>query len=322
MQHIFKNIAEMQKNIQPLNINGLKGRMLRLQSSKKEKREILLVYGHHSSIERVYGIAEDLAQYGNVTVPDLPGFGGMDSFYTIGMKPTLDNLADYLATFIKLRYKNKKITISAMSLGFVIATRMLQRYPEMVGNVELLVSFVGFAHRDDLVFTKPRYYFYRSLATLFSRKLPSLFFYNVALHPSLLRAIYGQSHNAKSKFEGMSQDEKKQAMEFEVVLWRENDVRTYMSTTLIMLTLDNCKKHVALPLHHISVDRDQYFNNSIVEQHMRVVFEDFTDYRVTLPAHAPSIVANKEQAAHFMPDAVRELLNHPVISKKSKNPRG
>ena len=86
-----------------------------------------MLYGHHSSLERVYGLAEDMSQYGNVTIPDYPGFGGMDSFYKIGMKPTLDNLADYLATFVKLRYRGKKVTIVGMSLGFVIATRMLQR---------------------------------------------------------------------------------------------------------------------------------------------------------------------------------------------------
>ena len=40
----------------------------------------------------------------------LPGLGGMDSFYSIGLKPSLDNMADYVASFIKLSYKRKKVS--------------------------------------------------------------------------------------------------------------------------------------------------------------------------------------------------------------------
>ena len=93
----------MQDYIAPLNINGMNGRMLHIAAPKNKNKELLLLYGHHSSLERMYGIAEDLNQYGAVTMPDFPGFGGMDSFYTIGMQPSIDNLADYLASFVKLR---------------------------------------------------------------------------------------------------------------------------------------------------------------------------------------------------------------------------
>ena len=93
--------------IVPVNINGLKGRMLKVPASAKMKREIIFVYGHHASLERVYGFAEFLRRYGNVLVPDLPGFGGMDSYYKIHEKPTLDNLADYLASIVKLRARRE-----------------------------------------------------------------------------------------------------------------------------------------------------------------------------------------------------------------------
>ena len=268
-----------------------------------------MLYGHHASLERVYGIAEDMAQYGNITIPDLPGFGGMDSFYTIGMKPSLDNLADYLATFVKLRYRGKKVTIIGMSLGFVIATRMLQRYPELVQKVDLNVSIVGFTRHDDFTLSKNRQRVYRGLARVFKHKIPAAFFYNVALHPALLRAIYGKTHNAKKKFASLSEDERKQMMEFEVVLWRDNDVRTYMETSLIMLTLDNCHKQIKLPVHHVTVENDQYFDNSIVEQHMRVIFTDFKSHLAILPNHAPTIVANKEASEPFMPKSLRKVLN-------------
>ena len=298
----------MSDYIKPLNMNGLRGRMLYLPAPKGIKRDILLLYGHHASIERMYGVAEDMNQYGSVTMPDFPGFGGMDSFYKIGYKPTLDNLADYLAAFIKLKYKNKKITISAMSFGFVVATRMLQNYPKMTKNVELLISVVGFCHRDDLTFSKSRYSFYRYTATVFSRRLPAIFFKNVILHPTLLRIAYSKTHNAKNKFKDLSPENAKRAMEFEIHLWHCNDVRTYMDTTITMLTLDNCLKQVDLPVQHVSVDMDQYFDNRIIEQHMRVIFTDFTDNRAVMDNHAPSIIASKEDAGGMMPDTLRTLL--------------
>jgi len=72
-----------------------------------------------------------LSQYGNVTMPDLPGFGGMQSIFRVNEKPTVDNLAGYLASFIKFKYKRRRITIFAADLGFVVVTRMLQQYPEI-----------------------------------------------------------------------------------------------------------------------------------------------------------------------------------------------
>ncbi|MEI7631800.1 MAG: alpha/beta hydrolase [bacterium] len=299
----------IQDNIQPLNINGLKGRMLVLPSKKTDNKDILLLYGHHASIERMAGIAEDLHQYGAVTMPDFPGFGGMDSFYKIGMKPTLDNLADYLASFIKLRYKNKKITIVAMSFGFVVATRMLQKHPKLVSKVDVLVSVVGFCHRDDFVFSRKRYLFYRSLASVFSRKLPALFFRYVVLSPIVLRTAYSKTHNAKNKFKNLTKEEANKAMNFEIHLWHCNEVRTYMDTTISMLTLDNCSKQVKMPVHHVSVNADQYFNNQIVEQHMHVVFSDFIEHKAVMDNHAPSIIANKEASSGLMPQSLRNVLS-------------
>jgi len=306
------NIIAMQKHIKPLNMNGLNGRMLKLPCSKKtnktKKREILLIYGHHASIERIYGIAEALSEYGNVTTPDLPGCGGMDSFYTIGMKPTLDNMADYLASFVKLRYRGKKVTVIGMSLGFAIVTRMFQRYPELVDKVELLISVVGFSHKYDFSLSKTRIKFYKLGASFFSRRLPSLFFYNIFLHPNVIRAAYAKTHNAKKKLAHLDKKEKDAAIEFEVELWRQDDLRTYMRMVVAFLTIDNCGIQVNCPVHHISVDADQYFDNAVVEQHMRIIFTDFTEHEAIIPNHAPSILATKEEAGPFIPKSVRKLL--------------
>src|SRR3990167_800480 len=89
----------------PLYMNGLAGRMIKMPPPRGKRREILLISGQHTSIERIFGLAEYLNRYGGVTSPDLPGFGGMNPFYKIGEKPTLDTMADYLAAFVKLRFK-------------------------------------------------------------------------------------------------------------------------------------------------------------------------------------------------------------------------
>lgn len=138
--------------IVPLNINGLEGRMLRMPSKKRPKKEILLIYGHHAVLERWWGLVENLADYGNVTMPDLPGFGGMQSFFKIKRRPDIDTFADYLAAFIKFKYRNKRLSVYAISYGFVVVTRMLQRYPELAKKIDVLVSFAGFMHHDDILY--------------------------------------------------------------------------------------------------------------------------------------------------------------------------
>lgn len=295
--------------IVPLDINGLQGRMLRMAAPAGKTREILFIYGHHSSLERCFGIADDLNQYGAVTVPDLPGFGGMDSLYKIGQRPTLDNLADYMATFVKLRYRRKRVTIIGFSFGFVVATRMLQRYPDLVKKVDLLVSAVGFAHHDDFAFTPTRMHLYRTGTRFFSHRLPAIFFKNIALNPTVLRIAYSKTKNAKEKFKGLSKAEHRDIMNFEIHLWHCNDVRTYMLTSVEFLTLDNCKVRVKLPVWHVAVDLDRYFDNHRVEQHMRVIFEDFHAIKSTMKNHAPSVIMSKEEARPFIPPKIRQLLS-------------
>ncbi len=322
MNHIFENYDDMLKHIQPLSINGLNGRVLRIPANKKSRqnREILMIYGHHASLERAYTIVENVAEYGNVTMPDLPGFGGMDSFHGIGMKPTLDNLADYLATFVKLRYRGKRLSIMGMSLGFVIATRMLQRYPELAKKVDVLVSMVGFTRKDDFTLSAPRQKAYLLMCNVFKTRLGSSFFYHLVLAPPVIRAFYGKTHNAKKKFRHLSADKKRAMMDFEVMLWRVNEVRTYMETGKIMLTVDNCGVQIDLPVHHISVAGDQYFDNNVVEQHMRVIFNDFTNHIAHLPNHAPTVIETKEAAGIFMPDSLRKVLKKlpPSVKKTTK----
>lgn len=296
--------------IVPLNMNGLQGRMLHMPAPKDRNREILFVYGHHSSLERWFGLMQNLNRYGAVTMPDLPGFGGMDSFYKIGEEATIDNLADYLAAFIKMRYKRRKVTIAGMSLGFVIATRMLQRYPDLTKKVDMFVSIAGFAHSDDFTFSKTRLNLYRLGASIFTHRLSASFFRHVALNPLILRTVYHRTHNAKDKFKGLVDEELQEILDIEIRLWHDNDVRTYMKTSREFLSLDNCKVKVNLPVHHVAISADRYFDNNIVEQHLKVIFSEY-HLLATLSVgnHAPSIIADAKAASPFVPPKLRRLLS-------------
>jgi pimeloyl-ACP methyl ester carboxylesterase len=300
-----------QDYIEPININGLKGRMLRVPGPKAnvaDNKEILILYGHHALLERWWSLVQNYQQYGNVTLPDLPGFGGMDSFYKIGRRPDVDAFADYLAAFIKLRYKRKKVAIVAISYGFVIATRMLQNYPELVKKVDLLVSTVGFMHHDDFHFTPRQRRFYRFVTRLFATRPVAIFIRYFCLNSFVITKLYARLPAGKKRFIEVGPEEFGTMITFEVVLWQANDVRTHWLTTSEFLTLDNCKKQIDLPVWHVASGFDHYFNNHNVEQHMLVVFTDYTQALTTTKAHTPSVIASKKEMAVLLPKKLRQEL--------------
>ncbi|MGH7195395.1 MAG: alpha/beta fold hydrolase [Candidatus Saccharimonadales bacterium] len=299
--------------IRPLNMNGLSGRMLHLPApassgAKAKQREILFIYGQHSSLERWWGVIQELNQYGVITVPDLAGFGGMESLFKIGKQPTIDELADYLASFVKWRFKRKRLVIVGLSLGFPVATRMLQRYPDLVRKVDLLVSVVGFAHHDDFAFSKRRQAFYQYGSALFQPRPLAWFLQNVCFHPAIMRRVYHHSLNARQKFAGKTNEDFEKVMTMELSLWKNNDTRTWLKTNREMFRLDNCRVAVNLPVWHVSVVNDRYFDERLVEQHFRVIFSQYHHARSTSDDHGPSVIATPEQAAKMFPVQVRRAL--------------
>lgn len=294
--------------IEPILMNGMHGRMLRMPAPKGKSREILFVYGMHASIERHFGFAEALNKFGAITMPDLPGHGGMDSFYKIGEKPSYDNLADYLAAFIKLKYRRKKVTILAMSQGFPIVTRMLQRSPELINKVELLVSVVGFVHHEEFVFSKKNYYIFRYGASILSNKLPSLFIKHFILRPKLIRATYMHFADKHVKMKDADDEERQKRINFEIKLWQINDIRTYMDTAVSMFKLDLVKEQVDLPVVHIAVKGDRYFDNHIVEQHLAVIYSKVKVIWASSKQHGPTVIATAKEANSLIPVQLRRIL--------------
>jgi len=295
--------------ILPLYMNGLAGRMLRLPAPKGKRRELLIIYGHHASIERMEGLAVFLNKYGTVTLPDLPGFGGMQSFYKIGKKPTIDNMADYLAAFIKLRYRNKRLSIAGVSYGFLVVTRMLQKNPDLVKKIDLVFSFAGFVHYQDFRFKKSTFYTFKYLTPVLSMRIPATFIRYCLFQGPIIKTAYKLVEGKHEKIRDVDEEERKRRINFEVKLWQINDVRTYMSTARSMFTVNLCNAHVELPIYHISVNNDRYFNNVLVEQHMRAIFTDFELEEANVPTHAASVIATAKEAEPYVTPKVRRLLN-------------
>lgn len=294
--------------IKPLNINRLEGRVLRLPApSARRSREILLLYGSHSSLERMYTLATEFNRYGPVTMPDWPGFGGMDSLFRIGKKPDIDTMADYLAAFVKLRYRRRRFTIVGMSYGFAVATRMCQRYPDLAGKVDFVVSIVGFARHDDFKIARRSLIAMKVGSSLLKLRLPCLVASAVVKGPTI-SATYKLLANKHVKMRDADAAELQRRIDFEKILWRINDLRTYFYTGHSMLTVDLCDKQTPLTVYHVAVQNDQYFDNKLVEQHLAVIYANVTTINIKLDAHMPTIVASPKEVAPFIPNKLRKLL--------------
>lgn len=282
--------------------------MLRMPPGKRKKREFLLVYGHHGSLERCFGLAEAIHEFGGVTVPDLPGFGGMSSFYKLGEKPDLDTLADYLAAFVKLRFRRTRLSIVGHSFGFLVATRMLQKHPDIARHVDVVVSITGFTRNDEFNISRQKKLLYRCVARFFCWRFPAVFFRNVLLHPSIIKFYYAHTASGNDKLKGLSREERLEVLDREVHTWRRSDVRTYMMTIITMFKADNCTQPVDVPVWHVMVKSDNYLNNQVVEQHMQVIFSGYKKIPTKMSRHSLGFIGDKKTALPLVPPKLRSML--------------
>jgi hypothetical protein len=63
---------------------------------------------------------------------------------------------------------------------------------------------------------------------------------------------------------------------------------------------------------HVASSHDHYFDNRIVEQHMRVVFNGYTHSEMKSKAHTPGVLGDKEELSIMVPrELKRELSKNP-----------
>lgn len=298
----------IRKYITPLNMNKLRGRMLVMPKlNQNAKTDFLLVYGQKSTIERWSVLANELRQYGNVVLPDLPGIGGMQSFYKIKEEPTIDNYADYLAAFVKLKFSRKKIVIVGMSFGFVVVTRMLQKYPELDKKVSLLINLSGFAHKNDIKLTSWQKKQVKLYAKLFSfsstARLYRWFVYD--------EYIYKIIHQNKSKeLDKLSNKEKTKLLRSEISDQKKNDTRTHMFVLREVMKLDNTKQTIDLPVWSLVGKFDEYLYAENVRSHLESIFSKYHEIKLKKSTHKINYYdMTPEYINNSIPYKLKTLLN-------------
>jgi pimeloyl-ACP methyl ester carboxylesterase len=311
-----KNQSTDTNILHPLFMDGIQGKMLYLPSKQKiYKHEILVVYGQDTNLEQWIKLAKSLSKYGPVTMPDLPGFGGMESFYKIKEKPSLDNLADYLAAFIKLRYKRRRIVIVGLSFGFVVATRMLQRYPELANRVDNIVSVAGLCHHDDIKISHKERSRLLAKSKFLSTGFGSFLYSMIYLEPHVFKYVYKRSDAFKLKFSKMDKAKYKKTIAQEIKTRRQNDKRTQMFVINEELKLDNCKSQVNVPVYNLVGLFDEYLDNQLVEQHMLVIFSDYKQIlsKSTSQKYNFSFTEERTSFLNRLPDQVDKIFKTKIV---------
>ncbi len=297
--------------ISNISIGGLDGRMLTLPSQSKLKKEILLLYGMHSSLERMYSNAQFHSRYGNVIMPDMPGFGGMDSFYKINREPDLDSYADYLYTFIRTyKLEKKKIRIVAMSFGFLAMTRLLQRHPELTENIEFVISFVGFGRTSDFEYPIKDRTGTKLSIKFGSTKIGSQLIKILIFNKLSLRLMFAAFRFTNPKYKHENSTERKEATSMELDLWTKNDARTRFYTYGVLADFDLTKKQKKIGLieYNLTTEEDQYFNAKRVKKTLKKLYATNHEHKANMPLHAPTIIGTEDDVAKIYPASVKKIL--------------
>jgi len=179
-------------------------------------------------------------------------------------------------------------------------------------EVDLLVSLVGFMHKDDFQFKPFTRKAFSAVTRLFGTAPAAWLIRYVGLNGPVIRTIYTRLPAGSRRLSAMDPVEAKLMLEFDVHLWQINDVKTHWRTTSEFLQIDNCKKRIALPVWHVASKKDHYFNNHIIEQHMLVVFESCRLVQFDARGHTPDVLSDKKGLGVMLPPALRKVLAKPV----------
>ncbi|MCE7936696.1 hypothetical protein DYH10_02825 [Candidatus Saccharibacteria bacterium CPR2] len=280
-------------------IGGYKTRKLFLKSSKKKK--YLIVYGHHSNIERIYSLAVYLNKYGSVTAVDLPGHAGISMKW---QNPNFNNYADYLKKCITGLYQEKdSVNIVTMSYGFIIVTTMLQICPDLQQRISKVISLGSFTSDKQLNFSPLRKNVFRILCWLFSRNTISWLIEKLIIkNNKRLRQIIEFSMRRSPKTKGAGKSEFNKIVDMEMNLWSQSDFKTHYKTTLKMLKFSLPNKKISTSLVNLYSENDQYIVPKKSISAIDTIYQNAVHLPVGLSSHAPSLVASSKEIDDFMPD--------------------
>lgn len=248
-----------------LRINRLRGRMLNLPAPRgKASNEILLVYGAHASIESVNAFAKLLNRFGSVSVPDLPGIGGMTSFYTINEQPTVDNFASYIASFIEFRYHRKRnISIVCIGEGTLFVTRMLQNHQKAASKIKSVTAIGGILHKNDI-------------PNINSNRIIKRITYRFLLTGPVAWCIERFRFKWLIKATHSLKGQPQQIRDLDAQLWQVCDMRTHVYIKSQLLKVDLCQQKVDKNLRIIWANMPPKIDLKALEQHALIVYKRTT----------------------------------------------
>ena len=293
-------MTDKNNNIQSLKMNRLQGRFMRVNAVTSKNREILLVYDVPMNIEMITPMANSLAKFGNVTVPDLPGIGGMNSFYTIKQKPTTENYARYLASFIKLRYQRRRVTIVGIGFGFTIIAQLIKQHPSIAKRIDLAVSIDGFLHSIDLNIEPSQKQFVKLKRLLQSTRIACAVASVTSFQTGIIaNTIFSRDIKVNNEYR-----------QHAIAAWQQVDIRTYRTIQKQLTDLDLLKSNTTIPVTHVYIS-GSYWNldADITTEHMKIFSTKANTIRIPQDKRFHSTLQKSSHFTKLIPKTLKDQLS-------------
>lgn len=281
------------------------------------KRTFVLVYGQHATIERLMPIIDSLRVFGDVYLPDNPGFGGMEPAYKIKRYPDLPFYAEHLNHFIdNYVAPDRQLTLFGISYGFQMLTQLLHDYPDLSTRVENLISFVGFASHHDFHMAKRISIPLMYMLTNSGRTRLGAAMYDRILNERLIVAVYSLTKPIQAKFKTLPKDEARRYAKEQAWLWLVNDNRTHGVTAWDFFKRNDLTGYrLDVDTLHVGVPNDHLINNKRIVHELADMFTRFTAYELNLDNHAPLDVDTPEKVMELMPTKLQTTLSQSANKK-------
>jgi len=127
--------------VRTININGLDARYITLPNQSDSDRIFLVVPGLHSCAEKYWGYLEYLREFGEVNYIDLPGFGGMNSFHSIGQPVNIASYSDYLFSIFKILKLKSNVELISFDVSLIYIISLLNKYSIADQWIKSLIAF-------------------------------------------------------------------------------------------------------------------------------------------------------------------------------------
>jgi hypothetical protein len=136
----------------------------------------------------------------------------------------------------------------------------------------------------------------------------SAFVKHVVLKGPVISMAYKSVADKHVKMKDADEEERKKRIKFEIYLWKCNDIRTYMDTTITMMKLDITDIKIDKDMMHVAVGADQYFDNRRVKKHLKMIYNNVDMHKAIVSNHAPTVIATEETARAFIPKSIRQKI--------------